>query len=48
MYKNLIDEDDIIIEEESREGVSHNTFSNNTGCDMQKIMRLIKQTSSNT
>lgn len=59
IYKNLIDEDDIIIEEGSLEGVSrtfsadnmaklkgNSTNSNHTGYEMQKIMDLIKQTSS--
>ena len=65
IYQNLIDEDDIIIEEESREGVSSNTqqqaktarlseiqllqhnsnYSNNTGSELQKLVKLIKNNS---
>ena len=64
IYQNLIDEDDIIVEEESREGISQNThqnqtarlseiqllnhnsnFSNNTGSELQKLVKIIKNNS---
>ena len=58
IYMNLINEEDIIIEEESREGVSHtasiseiqllknqSTQSNNTGYEIQKMFRLLKNNS---
>lgn len=57
IYQNLIDEEDVIVEEESREGISQNTISeiqfkghgsnqsNNTGNDIQKLVRLIKNSS---
>ena len=63
IYKNLIDEDDIIMEEESKEAVSsmqhthtasiseiqlrqHNSgYSNNTGYEISKLVKLIKQNS---
>jgi len=58
----LIDEDDIIIEEESRDGISasktntasisdiqilkhHSNYSNNTGQEIQKLVKLIRNNS---
>jgi hypothetical protein len=63
IYQNLIDEDDIIMEEESKEAVSslqhthtasiseiqlrqHNSgYSNTTGYEISKLVKLIKQSS---
>lgn len=62
IYRNLIDEDDIIIEEGSRDGISasktntasisdiqilkhHSNYSNNTGHEIKKLVKLIRNNS---
>lgn len=57
IYRNLIDEEDIIPEEATKEGVSNQTLSeqarmqsnySHSNYEIQKIMKLMLQTSSST